>query len=88
MNKNEFISQAMQIGATIGEAFWLEMIYSKDGNKITVDDNLQLEDFFATHNETGKLLHLCLRYEKLVEQSKADGTFEGNQKYVLVGVPA
>ena len=85
MNKNQFIDKAMELGVTMGEAFWLEMLYSKDGDKVTVDDNLQLEDFCGNPNiyELGKLLNLCMYYEKLVEQSKADGTFEKNQEYTL-----
>lgn len=85
MNKNQFIEKAMKTGLTMGEAFWLEMIYSKDGDKITVDENNQLMDFCANPNiyELGKLLNLCVYYEKLVEQSKKDGTFEENQEYII-----
>ncbi|MBY0214122.1 hypothetical protein [Priestia aryabhattai] len=83
MNKNQFIEKAMETGLTMGEAFWLEMIYSKDGDKVTVDDNHQLMDFLSNPNieEFEELMGLCNEYEHLVEQSKKDGTFEENQDY-------
>lgn len=85
MKKQEFINKAVDLGVTYGEAFWLEVIYSKDDDKVTLEDNLMLGDCIATldtdPDETGDLIDLCEEYAFLVNQSKKEGTYNEEQDY-------
>ncbi|MFY0762146.1 hypothetical protein AB1K32_25430 [Metabacillus dongyingensis] len=84
MKKQEFYNLAMEIGVTMGEAFWLEIIYSKDDEKVTVDDNHMLMDCLAPVDvDSTDLINLCEKYAFLVNQAKKAGTYEEEQDYVM-----
>lgn len=80
MNRQQFIEKALEFGLSIGEGFWLEHIYSKDGDQVTVDDNHMLMDFFANLDldaeESSDLIDLSEEYAEQVEQAKKDGLYD------------
>ncbi|WKA59955.1 hypothetical protein QWY16_07570 [Planococcus shenhongbingii] len=69
MKKVEFINEAVKIGATYQEAFWLEDVYTKAPKNVTVKDNHMLIDYFANSEfDEDAMLNLCERYEMLAEE--------------------